>query len=63
MAEKKANADDITDAVDVSPRVEAGEVLKLSKDEQHLASLGYKQGRYYLNLTLPETPFKPQRHY
>jgi len=44
MAEKKVNPDDITEAVDVSPRVEAGEVLKLSKDEQHLASLGYKQG-------------------
>jgi hypothetical protein len=40
MAEK-ANVDD---SIDVAPRVETGEVLKLSKDEQHLANLGYKQG-------------------
>jgi hypothetical protein len=41
---KKVNADDRIQGVDVSPKVEAGEVLKLSKDEQHLADLGYKQG-------------------
>lgn len=40
MAEKV----NIDDSIDVAPRVEAGEVLKLSEDEQHLANLGYKQG-------------------
>lgn len=40
MAEK-VKADD---SIDAAPRVEAGEVLKLSNDEQHLANLGYKQG-------------------
>jgi hypothetical protein len=43
MAEKKVNTD-VIEPVNVSPRVEAGEVYKLSKDEQHLADLGYKQG-------------------
>ncbi|KAH8902832.1 amino acid or gaba permease [Coniochaeta sp. PMI_546] len=39
MAEKV----NIDDSIDVAPRVEAGEVLQLSEDEQHLANLGYKQ--------------------
>ncbi|OIW22820.1 amino acid or gaba permease [Coniochaeta ligniaria NRRL 30616] len=38
--EEKVNVDD---SIDAAPRVEAGEVLKLSRDEQHLADLGYKQ--------------------
>ncbi len=40
MAEKGK----VDDSIDAAPKVEAGEVLKLSNDEQHLANLGYKQG-------------------
>lgn len=40
MAEKVK----VDDSIDAAPKVEAGEVLKLSNDEQHLANLGYKQG-------------------